>query len=37
MIVGRKINWSVAHEKILSDPGATKLMSREYRAPWKLS
>jgi predicted dehydrogenase len=37
MLVGRKINWSVAHEKILNDPDATKLMSRGYRAPWKLS
>jgi hypothetical protein len=37
MLVGRKINWSVAHEKILNDPDATKLMTRGYRAPWKLS
>jgi len=37
MLVGRKINWSVAHEKILNDPDASNLMSRGYRPPWKLS
>jgi predicted dehydrogenase len=37
MRVGRKINWSVAHEKIHDDAEATKLMSRDYRAPWHLA
>ena len=37
MLTGRKIRWSVKHEKILDDPEATKLMTREYRAPYKLS
>lgn len=36
MRVGRKINWSVEHEKIHNDAEATKLMSRDYRAPWQL-
>jgi predicted dehydrogenase len=37
MLVGRKINWSVAHEQILGDPEASKLMTRAYRPPWKIS
>jgi predicted dehydrogenase len=37
MLTGRKIRWSVQHEKILDDPGASKLMVRDYRSPWKIS
>lgn len=37
MLVGRKIHWDVAKEKILDDPAASELMSRPYRAPWKLA
>ncbi len=37
MLTGRKIHWDVKHEKILDDPEASKLMSREYRAPYKMS
>ncbi|HZL79076.1 MAG TPA: Gfo/Idh/MocA family oxidoreductase [Candidatus Limnocylindrales bacterium] len=37
MLVGRKINWSVEHEKILGDPEASKLMTRAYRPPWKIN
>jgi predicted dehydrogenase len=37
MLVGRKIHWDVAQEKILNDPGASELLSRPYRAPWKLA
>jgi len=37
MLTGRKINWSVKHEKILDDAEATKLVSRPYRAPWRLA
>jgi predicted dehydrogenase len=37
MLVGRKIKWDVASEKILDDPEASKLLSREYRDPWKLA
>jgi predicted dehydrogenase len=36
MVTGRKINWSVKHEKIIGDPEASKLLTREYRAPWKM-
>jgi len=36
MLTGRKINWDVATETIHDDPEATKLMTRDYRAPWKL-
>ena len=35
MLVGRKINWDVASEKISNDPDATKLLSRGYREPYK--
>ena len=37
MLTGRKIRWSVQHEKILDDPGASKMMAREYRSPWKIT
>jgi predicted dehydrogenase len=37
MLVGRKIRWDVATEKILGDPEASKLMTRPYRKPWKMS
>jgi len=37
MLTGRKIHWDVAKEEIIGDPAASKLLSREYRAPWKLS
>ncbi len=37
MLVGRKIHWDVAKEKILNDPAASELLSRPYRAPWKLA
>jgi predicted dehydrogenase len=36
MLVGRKIQWDVEQEKILSDPGASELLTRPYRDPWKL-
>ena len=34
MLVGRKIYWDVKHEKIIHDKDASKLLTREYRAPW---
>src|SRR5205823_8556952 len=37
MLVGRKIKWDVAKEKILGDAEASKLLSRPYRKPWKLT
>jgi len=36
MMVGRKLEWDVANEKILNDPEASALLSRPYRAPYKL-
>jgi hypothetical protein len=37
MLVGRKIQWDVAQEKILNDSAASELLSRPYRAPWELA
>ncbi|HXI70841.1 MAG TPA: Gfo/Idh/MocA family oxidoreductase [Verrucomicrobiae bacterium] len=37
MLVGRKIHWNAASEKIIGDPEASKLLTREYRPPWKMS
>jgi predicted dehydrogenase len=37
MMVGRKLKWNVADETILDDAEATRLMTREYRAPWKFA
>ena len=37
MLTGRKIHWDVKHEKIIGDAEASKLLSREFRAPYKLA
>jgi hypothetical protein len=37
MLVGRKLQWDVAQEKIIDDSAASELMSRPYRAPWQLA
>jgi predicted dehydrogenase len=37
MQTGRKIRWDAERQTIIGDAAATKLMSRELRAPWKLS
>ena len=37
MQLGRKIQWDVANEKILNDPAASALLTRPYRAPWRLA
>jgi len=37
MLVGRKIHWDVAEEKIHYDSAASELLSRPYRAPWELA
>lgn len=34
---GRTIRWDGAKEKVLEDPEADKLVTRPYRAPWKLA
>jgi predicted dehydrogenase len=37
MLVGRKIKWDSKSETIVGDAGATQLLSRSFRSPWKLS
>ena len=37
MLVKRKIKWDAAKEEIIGDAEATKLLSRPYRAPLKLT
>jgi predicted dehydrogenase len=37
MLTGRKIRWDAVREKIIGDADASKLLSREYRAPYKIS
>jgi predicted dehydrogenase len=34
---GHKIRWDVDQEQIINDPDATRLMIKEYRAPWSLA
>jgi predicted dehydrogenase len=36
MMVGRKIKWDSKKEKIIGDSEASKLLTRNYRSPWKL-
>jgi predicted dehydrogenase len=36
MLTGRKLRWDVEKEEILGDADASKLLTRDYRAPWKL-
>jgi predicted dehydrogenase len=33
---GHKLNWDAASETIANDPEATRLLDRQYRAPWEL-
>jgi predicted dehydrogenase len=35
--LGRQIKWDVENEKMVGDAEAQKYVSREYRAPWKLT
>jgi predicted dehydrogenase len=37
MLTGRKIRWSVEHEKILDDAAASQRLTRNYRSPYKMS
>jgi len=34
LLGGRKLNWDVATENILGDKEASKMLSRDFRAPW---
>ena len=36
MLVGRKLKWDAKSEKILDDKEASKLLTRDFRKPWKL-
>ena len=36
MLTGRKIEWDVASETIVNDAGASEMLTRPYRAPYKL-
>lgn len=37
MLVGRKIKWDSKTETIINDADANKLLTRDYRTPWKIS
>ena len=37
MMVGRRIKWDAKKERIIDDKEASKLLTREYRKPWKLA
>ncbi len=37
MLTGRKIKWDPEKEEIIGDAEASKLLTREYRGPWKLA
>jgi hypothetical protein len=37
LITNRTIKWDPVKEEIIGDAEATKLMGREFRAPWKLA
>lgn len=37
MKVGRKIQWDVSKERIVNDSGASELLSRPFREPYKLA
>jgi hypothetical protein len=37
MLVGRKLKWDAQNERIVGDAEASKLLGRDYRAPWKLA
>ena len=36
MLTGRRIQWDPVQEEIIGDPGASALLGRPYREPWKL-
>ena len=37
MVTGKKIRWDAKEEKIVGDSTASKLLTREFRGPWKMS
>jgi len=36
MLVGRKLHWDVEREEIINDAGASELLMRPYRSPYRL-
>jgi hypothetical protein len=34
---GKTVRWDVEKEQVIGDAEAQKLVSKEYRAPWKLT
>ena len=34
---GKTVRWDVEKERVINDAEAQKLVTKEYRAPWKLS
>ncbi len=36
MLTGRKLKWDAQKEVIVGDPDASKMLSRDFRQPWKL-
>ena len=36
MMVGRRIKWDAKKERIIDDKEANKLVTVQYREPWKL-
>jgi predicted dehydrogenase len=37
MMTGRKIKWDAKRERIVGDSEASRLLTRDYRTPWKLA
>lgn len=37
MLTGRRIRWDAKTERILGDAEASKMLTRPYRSPWKMS
>jgi hypothetical protein len=35
MLTGRKINFDPETEKIIGDPGASRMLGKTMRAPWQ--
>jgi predicted dehydrogenase len=35
--LNRQVKWDVENEKVIGDPEAAAMVSRSYRAPWKLT